>query len=166
MRVFTSALLTAMAAGAAVAAAVTVPTKRAPAVQSDLEAAMKGEAFAYAKYSLFAEQARAHGHPQVAALFERTAKVEHMEHFREHAALAGLTAASDAQNLRDAIEGETYETSKMYPGMAARARRAGDAQAAERFAEVGRDEAKHRDAFAAALASLERSAGKAGDSRP
>lgn len=166
MRLFTSGLLAAFAAGAALAAAVDLPSKRSPQVQQDLDAAMKGEAFAYAKYSLFAQQARAHNHPELAALFERTAQVEHLEHFREHAALAGLTGTSDAQNLRSAIEGETYETSKMYPDMATRARQAGDTQAAERFAEIGRDEAKHRDAFAAALASLERSSGKAGESRP
>lgn len=167
MRLFTSALLGACAAGAAIAAVVELPQqKRTPEVQKDLEAAMKGEAFAYAKYSLFAQQARAHGHPQIAALFERTAATEHMEHFREHAALAGLTASSDAQNLRNAIEGETYETTTMYPDMAARARQAGDMQAAQRFAEIGRDEAKHRDAFAASLATLERDSGPAAERRP
>jgi rubrerythrin len=129
--------------------------KRAIAVQKDLETAMKGEAFAYAKYMLFALQARAHGHNDVADLFENTAKTERMEHFREHAELAGLISSSDADNLRDAIDGETYETTKMYPEMAARARQAGDRRAAARFTEIGKDESKHRDAFAAALAKLD-----------
>jgi rubrerythrin len=129
--------------------------KRPPEVQKDLETAMKGEAFAYAKYMLFAQQARAHGHAELAILFENTAKTERLEHFREHAELAGLARSSDADNLRDAIAGETYETTKMYPEMAARARQAGDAQAAARFSEIGKDENKHRDAFAAALAKLD-----------
>lgn len=116
---------------------------------------MKGEAFAYAKYLLFAQQARAHGHSDLAALFDSTAKTERLEHFREHARLAGLVSSSDAENLRDAIAGETYETTKMYPEMAARARQAGDNQAAARFTEIGKDESKHRDAFAAALAKLD-----------
>ncbi len=130
--------------------------KRAPEVQKDLETAMKGEAFAYAKYMLFAEQARAHGHPDLAALFENTAKTERLEHFREHAELAGVVSPSDADNLRDAIAGEAYETTKMYPEMAARARQAGDSEAAARFSEIGKDESKHRDAFTAALAKLDR----------
>lgn len=129
--------------------------KRATEVQQDLEAAMKGEAFAYAKYSLYAEQARARGHADIAALFERTAKTERLEHFREHAELAGFMATSDAENLRDAMKGEAYETKTMYPEMAARARKAGDAAAASRFAEIGGDESKHHDEFAAALSRLE-----------
>jgi rubrerythrin len=134
--------------------------KRSSEVQRDLETAMKGEAFAYAKYMLYAEQARAHGHADVAALLESTAKTERLEHFREHAELAGVISKSDADNLRDAIAGETYETTKMYPEMAARATRAGDKRAASRFAEIGKDESKHRDAFAAALARLEGAADK------
>lgn len=115
---------------------------------------MKGEAFAYAKYMMFAEQARAHGHPAIATLFENTAKTERLEHFREHAELAGLVSSSDADNLRDAIAGETYETTDMYPEMAARAAQAHDNEAAARFTEIGKDESKHRDAFTAALAKL------------
>jgi rubrerythrin len=128
--------------------------KRSPVIQKDLETAMKGEAFAYAKYMLYAEQARAHGNGELAALFESTAKTERLEHFREHAELAGLVS-SDSDNLRDAIAGENYETTKMYPGMAARARRAGDKAAASRFTEIGVDESKHRDAFSAELAKLD-----------
>lgn len=154
----TSAALGALAATSLMIAAVGQAQQRqkhSAEVNKDLETAMKGEAFAYAKYLLFAEQARKHGHADIAALFENTAKIERMEHFREHAALAGLVSSSDAQNLREAMAGENYETTKMYPEMAARARQAGDRQAAERFAEIGRDESKHRDAFAAALKKLE-----------
>lgn len=146
-----------LAAAAVMTAAVAYSEhhqKRSSNVQKDLETAMKGEAFAYAKYMLFAEQARAHGRAALATLFEDTAKTERLEHFREHAELAGIISSSDTDNLRDAIAGETYETSKMYPEMAARARQAGDGQAAARFNEIGKDESKHRDAFAAALAKL------------
>lgn len=129
--------------------------KRSAEVQKDLETAMKGEAFAYAKYMMFAEQARAHGRSDLAALFETTAKTERLEHFREHAELAGIISSSDADNLRDAIAGENYETTKMYPEMAARAKQAGDKEAASRFSEIGNDESKHRDAFAQALAKLD-----------
>jgi len=157
LRRSTPAALGALAAVAVMTTAVGYAAqqqKRATEVQKDLETAMKGEAFAYAKYMLFAQQARAHGHNEVAVLFENTAKTERMEHFREHAELAGVISSSDADNLRDAIAGETYETTKMYPEMAVRARQAGDRQAAARFTEIGKDESRHRDAFAAALAKL------------
>lgn len=157
-----------LAAAAVVTAAVAYGAqhqKRPAEVQKDLETAMKGEAFAYAKYMLFAEQARAHGNAELATLFETTAKTERLEHFREHAELAGIVNSSDAANLRDAIAGETYETTKMYPEMAARARQAGDGQAAARFTEIGKDESTHRNAFAAALAKLDGSMRKPTESK-
>jgi rubrerythrin len=49
--------------------------------QENLLTAMRGEAFAYLKYPLFAGQACQDGHADLAALFERTAHVEHFEHF-------------------------------------------------------------------------------------
>lgn len=153
-----SGAIGALAAAAVVTAGAALSEqqhKRSPEVQKDLETAMKGEAFAYAKYMMFAEQARANGHPNLAALFENTAKTERLEHFREHAELAGIISSSDADNLRDAIAGETYETTKMYPEMAARAKQAGDKEAASRFSEIGNDESKHRNAFADALAKLD-----------
>ena len=153
-----SGAIGALAAAAVATAGATLAEqqhKRSPEVQKDLETAMKGEAFAYAKYMMFAEQARAHGHPDLATLFENTAKTERLEHFREHAELAGIISSSDADNLRDAIAGETYETTKMYPEMAARAKQAGDKEAASRFSEIGNDESKHRNAFADALAKLD-----------
>jgi rubrerythrin len=120
----------------------------------DLTDAMHGEAFASVKYMAYADAARAHGNPQLGDLFERTAKVERQEHFAAHAKLAGLVG-SDADNLRDASTGEDYETIKMYPQMAQRAEAAGDKAVAQHFREVGKDEAKHRDAFKAALAKIE-----------
>jgi rubrerythrin len=158
-RTIVFAALSTLAGAAAITAGVAYADqqqKRAAEVRKDLDTAMKGEAFAFAKYMLFAQQARAHGNPTLAALFENTAKTERLEHFREHAELAGIVSSSDADNLRDAIAGETYETTKMYPEMAARARQAKDNEAAARFAEIGKDESKHRDAFAAALAKLDR----------
>ena len=117
---------------------------------------MKGEAVAYAKYHAVRAAGARTWESRLAALVRQTAKTQRLEHFREHAPLAGLVSPSDADNLRDAIAGETYETTKMYPEMVARARLARDNQAAARFTEIGKDESKHRDAFAAALAKLDR----------
>lgn len=115
---------------------------------------MHGEAFAYAKYMLYAKHAREHGQPAVADLFEQTAQTELLEHFAEEAQLAGF-AGSDASNLRDALAGESYEVETMYRQFAEDAKADGDEAAAARFEEVRQDEMRHRDTFAAALSRLE-----------
>lgn len=121
----------------------------------NLESAMHGEAFAHAKYLLYAEHARKNGHPDVAEVFEKAANQERLEHFREEAELAGLVK-SDADNLRDAIKGENYETTTMYLDFAAQAEKVGDKEAAERFNEVRKDELKHRNEFQSTLERLQR----------
>ncbi len=127
--------------------------------QKDLMTAMQGEAFAYAKYTAFADEARAHGHPEIAALFVRTANVELKSHFATHAHQYGLVKGA-AANLQNAIDGENYETTKMYPEMAARARALGEVGVAAIFTAVGKDEATHRDQFKAALATLRKGGAK------
>ena len=105
---------------------------------------MLGEAFTYAKYLRFAAAARRSGDLDLAQHFEETAQVEHLEHFLEDAELA----RSNAENLRDAIDGEAYEVETMYRQFAEQA------AAAARFQEIRNDEAGHRAAFQAALAKL------------
>ena len=121
--------------------------------QKNLVTAMHGEAFAFVKYMLFAEHARKNGHPELADLFEKTAHVERFEHLAEEAELAGLVG-SDADNLSDAIEGESYEVDTMYKEFAEQAAADGDQAVASRFAEVRGDEIGHRDAYKAALIKL------------
>ncbi len=125
-----------------------------PQTAENLSTAMHGEAFAYAKYLLFAQHARQDGNTKLATLFENTAKTERFEHFAEEAKVAGVVG-SDADNLKDAIKGESYEYETMYPKFAEQAKQAGDSTAANRFSEIRQDEGKHRDAFKAALTSLE-----------
>ncbi len=120
------------------------------ATAENLSAAMHGEAFAYAKYMLYAEHARQSGNSELANLFETSAKTERFEHFAEEARLAGLVG-SDADNLKDAMKGESYEVETMYREFAEKVAAAGDKAVAERFEEIRRDEMKHRDAFKAAL---------------
>jgi rubrerythrin len=120
---------------------------------TNLGNAMHGESFAYAKYMLYARHARETGHPDVARLFERTAKVELTQHFREEANLAGLAGAT-AANLGNAVSGESYEAQTMYPQFAREAQAAGDRSASELFTEIAGDEAKHSRAFTKALNRL------------
>ena len=123
--------------------------------KENLLKAMHGEAFAYAKYMLFAEHARKKGLKNLANLFEKTAKVERLEHFREEAELVGLVG-TDADNLKDAMKGESYEIETMYPEFATQASVAGDKAAADRFNEIREDERGHFEAYRKALQQLEK----------
>jgi rubrerythrin len=119
----------------------------------NLSTAMHGEAFAYVKYLLYAEHARKNGNNELAELFEKTAKVERFEHFAEEAKLSGLVG-NDADNLKDAIKGESYEIEIMYLEFAQTAEAAGDRAAADRFEEIRNEEMGHRDAFKLASGNL------------
>lgn len=122
--------------------------------QEDLATAMHGEAFAYAKYLLYAKHARQNGNAELANLFTAAANTERFQHFAEEAQLAGLVG-NDSDNLKDAIKGESYEVETMYRQFAEEAAAAGDKAAADRFDEVRHDEMRHRDSFKAALTKLE-----------
>jgi rubrerythrin len=130
------------------------PAKLNPKTMENLSTAMHGEAFAYAKYLLYADHARKGGNTALADLFEETAKVERMEHLAEEAELAGIVG-TDAQNLKDSIKGESYEVETMYKNFADQARKVGDLGAAQRFEEIRKDEMKHRDSFKAELIKIE-----------
>ena len=119
----------------------------------NLMTAAHGEAFAYAKYLLYAKHARKSGRPDLADLFERTATMEHSEHFADEAELIGLVGRN-ADNLQEALKGETYEVDTMYLNFAQQAAAVGDKLAADRFEEIREDETNHRDAFRAALARI------------
>lgn len=153
-----STLTAASQAATAVALAVPAETHTAaPAAQSlrqqtlsDLTTAMKGEAFAYASYSLFGTQADRETHPAIGKLFRATAQTELNEHLKQAAALAGVVG-TNAANLRQSINGETYEHQVMYRGFADQARKDGDGEAAKLFTEIAADEGRHRDAYRTAL---------------
>lgn len=82
--------------------------------QKNLAAAFAGESQANRKYLAFAKQAEAEKLPQVAKLFRAAAEAETI-HAHTHLRNLGLIK-STAENLKSAIEGETYEFTEMYPG--------------------------------------------------
>ena len=89
----------------------------------------------------------------VGRLFAGTAQVELGEHFAGEAVLAGLVG-TNAADLRDAIAGETYEHTSMYPGFAAQAVKDNCTVAADLFTEIAGDEGDHAAAYTTALRSL------------
>ncbi|MDF3291539.1 rubrerythrin family protein [Streptomyces silvisoli] len=120
----------------------------------NLDQSMRGEAFANASYTLFADEAQGKGLSSTAGLFRRTAQVELGEHFTEESALSGLVGGN-AANLKAASTGEEYEATTMYPTFARQAKADGDANAATLFSEIAKDEANHRDAFLTALKAVQ-----------
>lgn len=81
----------------------------------NLKEAFAGECQAFRKYQSFATRARQEGFPNVAKLFRTTAEAERIHAEGHFAAMGGL--GSTADNLKAAIDGETYEYSEMYPPM-------------------------------------------------
>jgi rubrerythrin len=81
----------------------------------NLEQAFAGESQASIRYLAFAEQADREGYPAVARLFRAAARAE-MYHALSHLKAMGSVQAT-MDNLKTAIDGETYESKKMYPAM-------------------------------------------------
>ena len=129
---------------------VSGPAKSRGTTLANLRSAMRGEAFASAKYRMYAQSACAHGQWQIGRLFGVLSLLERREHFAGLANLAGLVGDT-SENLRAAVAGENAEATRMYPEFAREARAVGDTAAADWFTEVALDEAKHRDAFQSAF---------------
>lgn len=132
-----------------------LPKAASARTREDLDTAMHGEALAHARYTLYADHARRHGHPALARLLLGTAAVELHEHFAAEAALAGLVRSART-DLRTATAGERYESGTMYPAFAVQAMAAGDRVAARLFRHNARDEAQHARAFRRMLLALRR----------
>lgn len=95
--------------------------------QKNLKDAFAGESQANRKYLAFAEKAEREGYQQIARLFRATAAAETVHAHAHLRALKGV--GSTADNLKEAIAGETYEFKSMYPPMIEAAKTEGNTQA-------------------------------------
>ena len=78
-----------------------------PQTRENLLRAMRREAYAFAMYLLYATQARKHGRPQLAELFEQVATEEYFGHFTEQALEVGVVGMeTENRHLRLTIEEE------------------------------------------------------------
>jgi len=108
------------------------------------------------KYRYFAEVARQANLPQVAEIFEATAKneTEHARHEFEF-----LDGASDSVvNLQQAIQGEHEQVVRFYPQAAETATQEGFVEIADFFRRIVKMEAKHEKNFRELLAGVEKGA--------
>ncbi len=135
-------------------------------VVEDLKAAFTGETTASAKYAAYAEKAKQEGLDNIALLFEAASKAENIHAGNHKAALEqiGETAPavdpkfevnSTSDNLKDAIKGETYESSIMYPSFLKDAGKAGITIASISFNYANKTELKHKALYEGALKALE-----------
>jgi rubrerythrin len=81
--------------------------------QQNLTAAFAGESQASQKYLAFSKQAEVEKLPNVAKLFRAAAEAETI-HAHTHLRNMSMIKTT-AENLKTAIEGETYEFTEMYP---------------------------------------------------
>jgi rubrerythrin len=127
----------------------------------NLKEAFAGESQANRRYLYFAQKADIEGRPEIAGLFRDVAEGEtghafgHFEFLEEVGdPVTGVPVGSTDQNLKSAIEGETYEYTQMYPGFAKTAREEGFDEIAEWFETLARAEKSHAGRFSKGLETL------------
>ena len=119
----------------------------------NLAAAFAGESQANRKYLFFADKAAAEGFHQAARLFRAAAEAETV-HARNHFnVLKGVNSTSE--NLKAAINGESWEFTQMYPDFIDQAKKDAIAMAEMSFTSANSVEKIHHSLFQKALNDLE-----------
>jgi rubrerythrin len=120
----------------------------------NLKEAFAGESQANRRYLYFAQKADIEGYPDVASLFRSVAEGEtghafgHFDYLAEVGdPVTGVAVGATVDNLKSAVEGETYEYTEMYPGFSKTARQEGFEQVAEWFETLARAEKSHAGRF-------------------
>lgn len=121
--------------------------------EQNLMEAFAGESQANRKYLAYAKKADSEGYPQAARLFRAAAEAETVH---AHAHLRALgKVKSTAENLQDAIEGETHEFKSMYPDMIQMAQDEGNKAAERSFSYANEVEKIHASLYQKALDNLD-----------
>jgi rubrerythrin len=119
----------------------------------NLREAFAGESQANQKYRAFAKKAEQDGLPNIARLFRTAAEAERIHAEGHLNSLEGI--GSTGENLKKAIEGETYEYTTMYPPMLKAAEEEGH-RAKVMFGYALKTEAVHAQLYKLALQAVER----------
>ena len=121
--------------------------------EKDLLAAFAGESQANRKYLAYAKHAEKEGFPQIARVFRAVAAAETVHahnHFRVYGGVKSLM-----ENIKDAINGEHYEFSEMYPEFIKDAQEEGNKQAEQTFHFANEVEKIHHELYSKALEAAE-----------
>lgn len=119
----------------------------------NLMEAFAGESMANRKYLAYAKKAEKDGKMNAAKLFRAASDAETI-HALKHFEVAGKVA-STADNLRDAVAGETHEYQEMYPGFVKSAEAEGNKAALMSFTFAMKAEEVHARLYQEALATLD-----------
>lgn len=120
--------------------------------ERNLLEAFAGESQANRKYLAFAKQAEKEGYAQVAKLFRAAAEAETV-HAHAHLKALGHIGTT-AENLKAAIEGETFEFKEMYPGMIDIAKEEANQAAHRSFSYANAVEKIHASLYKRALENM------------
>ena len=139
-----------------------MPALKGTKSHENLKHAFAGESQANRRYLYFARVADIEGYPDVGGLFRDTSEAEtghafgHLDFLKEVGdPCTDTPIGSTEKNLKSAIEGETYEYTEMYPGMAKAARSEKFDEIAEWFETLAKAEKSHAGRFQKALDELE-----------
>ena len=134
---------------------------RGTKTHENLKRAFAVESQANRRYLYFARVADIEGYAEIGGLFRDTSEAEtghafgHMDFLKSVGDPATeVPFGSTRANLQSAIEGETYEYTQMYPGMARMARDEGFPEIAEWFETLAKAERSHAARFAKGLEGL------------
>ncbi|WP_048169878.1 rubrerythrin family protein [Methanosarcina siciliae] len=120
--------------------------------KDNLKAAFTGESMANRTYLAFAKKADEEGYPQVAKLFRAAAAAETIHAFNHLQRMGGI--GTTMENLKEAVNGETYEFETMYPTFIEEAKAEGDNRALWSFEVANKVERVHARLYEKALEEL------------
>lgn len=123
--------------------------------EQNLKDAFAGESQANRKYLAFAKQADKEGFAQVAKLFRAAAEAETVHAHTHLRTFGGINSTAD--NLQEAINGETYEFTSMYPEMIKTAEKEGEKKALRSFSWANEVEKIHAGLYQKALDNIDNS---------
>ena len=139
-----------------------MPELKGSKTHENLKQAFAAESQANRRYLYFAQKADIEGYPDVAALFRSVAEGETGHAFGHLDFLAdvgdpvtGVRVGATEDNLRSAIESETYEYTEMYPRFAEVARDEGFEEVAEWLETLARAEKSHAGRFNQGLQTID-----------
>jgi rubrerythrin len=112
-----------------------------------------GEARARDKYDFYAEKSKMEGYEYIASVFQQTAMNEYA-HAREALRRYLGLVKNTADNLMDAAQGESLESSKLYKKFENTARQEGFEEIADFYKELREVEENHLDRFLTILDHL------------
>ena len=126
-----------------------MPELKGSKTEINLMEAFAGESQANRRYLAFSKQAEKEGYHQVARLFRAAADAETV-HAHNHLRALGAIKTT-AENLREAISGETHEFKTMYPAMIDAAQQEGQKPAERSFTYANEVEKEHAALYERAL---------------